>query len=81
MKNITIGEVFAKIKTREDIVNFFREQGNIYINYLYLGLFYPSCSCYNTQFFLSVLSGEKLVNIYIYNFDQLVITFGLYGWI
>ena len=81
MKNITIGEVFAKIKTREDIVNFFREQGKIYIDNLYLGLFYPSCSCYNTQFFLSVLSGEKSVNIFIYNFNRLATTFGLYGWI
>ena len=69
MKNITIGEVFAKIKTREDIVNFFREQGKIYINILYIGLFYPTCSCYNTQFFLSVLSGDKLVIIFIYNFN------------
>ena len=34
MKNITIGEIFAKIKTREDIVNFFREQGKNIINNL-----------------------------------------------
>ena len=42
-KYITISEIFSKIKSRDDIQNYFREQGN-YICELYTKfmLYYPT---------------------------------------
>ena len=32
MKYITISEIYSKIKSKDDIINYFLEQGNIIIN-------------------------------------------------
>ena len=65
MQTISINEIYLKLRTKEDKINYFREHGTLIYNILYtLGLYYPNISCYNNQFFLDVLCGKKKVSTF-----------------
>ena len=61
---ISICEIYSKIKTKDDIINYFREQGKLINKFNIIGLYYPKLSCYDNKFFLEVLQGrKKVINI------------------
>lgn len=69
MQTIFLHEIYSKLKTKEDIINYFRENGK-FINLIYKskGLYYPNYSAFNNKFFLDVLAGRKKVDeIILYN--------------
>ena len=69
MQTIGINQIYTKLKTKEDIINYFREHGKYDLLLLNLiGLYYPEYSCFNNKFLLDVLSGnKKVIKIIIYN--------------
>lgn len=60
MERIEASDLLRKIKTQEDKINFFREQGNSKIKII--GLYFPKKVGFDGKFFLQVLRGEKQVS-------------------
>lgn len=68
METIFVHEIYAKLKSKEDIINYFREQGKpIKLYNIIKGLYYPNYSSFNNKFFLDVLAGRKKVSHKFYN--------------
>ena len=65
MQYITLSEIYTKIKSKDDIINYFREQGKIINNNKWFRTFFPKLSCYDNRFFLEVLQGKKKVKYYV----------------
>lgn len=59
METTSMDAIHSKIRTKEERVNFFREQGNFLL--IILGLYFPNESGYDSKYFLQVLSGQKNV--------------------
>lgn len=63
MNEINVSDIFQKLRSREDIINFFREQSNInkFIKFLFynLALFYPKNPHFSKSFLIGVLCGRK----------------------
>lgn len=51
VKYISLTEIYSKIKTKEDIQNYYKEQGKINYNLKNIGLYYPRLFRYNNKFF------------------------------
>jgi hypothetical protein len=66
MERVSVGEINSKIKTKEDMTNFYREQGKFFINFT--GLYFPKGPGFDGKFFLQTLRGEKQVKILKINF-------------
>ncbi len=66
MERISIGDIMSKIKTKEDMINFYREQGNK--NNKDIGLYFPKYAGFYGKFFLQTLRGEKQVRTFLFNF-------------
>lgn len=62
MQNISISDIYSKLKSKEDIINYFRELGKFLNNNKSIGLYYPKLSCYDNKFFLQVLANKKKVS-------------------
>ena len=56
---IKVSEIISKCKRREDWINFSRELGRSFINYL--GLYYPNQPGFDGKFFIQFLTGSKKV--------------------
>ena len=66
MQTIGINQIYTKLKTKEDIINYFREHGKYDLLLLNLiGFYYPEYSCFNNKILLDILSGNKKVINYI----------------
>ena len=59
MEIVGLDYLRTKIKTKQDIVDFFREIGKL--NYLTSGYYYPNSPGFDSKFFYQVLSGAKSV--------------------
>ena len=63
MVDINVSEIFQKLRTKTDVINFFREQSNyctiINHQFIIIGLYYPNNPHFNKSFLLEVLSGKK----------------------
>lgn len=60
MEKIPLADITTKLRTKEDRVNFCRENGNNTITII--GFYLPVCAGYDLKFFLQFWGGQKKVN-------------------
>ena len=49
---LSIAKIYSKMKTKDDIMNYFREQDKSINKFNNIGLYYPKLSSYDNRFFL-----------------------------
>ncbi len=59
MESIQVSDLVQKLPSKEDKINFFKEQGAGPV--LIIGLLFPDLRGFDAKFFFQVLAGEKNV--------------------